>query len=74
MVMQNDGDCGLWSHGNKQLPESFAADSGSQVQRASRRYPVGVARYRHSAFRIPQSAFPTHCWFVIAEPITGQRL
>jgi hypothetical protein len=26
------GDCGLWSHGNKQLRESFAADSRSQVQ------------------------------------------
>jgi len=31
-VMRTDGDCGLRSHGNKQLRQSFAADSKSQVQ------------------------------------------
>jgi hypothetical protein len=37
-VMRTNGDCGLRSHGNKQLRESFAADPKSQVQRDSRRY------------------------------------
>jgi hypothetical protein len=51
----NHGDCGFWSHGNKQLRESFAADSRSQAQWDSRRYPFGERR-PHSAFRIPHSA------------------
>jgi len=36
-VMRADGDCGLWSLGNKQPRESFAADSKSRVQWDSRR-------------------------------------
>jgi len=30
--MRTDGDCGLWSLGNRQPRESFAADSKSRVQ------------------------------------------
>jgi hypothetical protein len=57
-VMRTDGDCGLRSHGNKQLRQSFAADSKSQVQWDSTVTVSGVALHQHSAFRDPQSAFP----------------
>ncbi len=54
MVMQNDGDSGLWSHGNKQLPESFCGRFG--IADATGKSPLPGRGCSLPPFRVPHSA------------------